>query len=232
MDPSSRHLKDTVHHQDIDTSGSLSSANALIGGILGIAGAPTFQRGKNVIEVIKKDHEKVSAMYSQYESTTDIEQRRTLSHDIIKDIVQHSEVEQALVYPLLKYRVPQGRKDEDQFLHDRSLSEHQNIRELLYEVDHTDVDDASHPQKMKRAIDAVLEHVKEEETEVLPELEKNYTVEELERLGNAFEIHKNIAVTHPHPSAPLQGPFATAANLMTKPIDLARDAVENLASKV
>lgn len=138
------------------------------------------------------------------------------------------QVEGLLVYPLLKLR---GNDPSLQNLHDHSLAEHQQIRELLYDLDQTKIEDPLHPQKFKAAFDAVKSHATEEERDVLTQIEKNYTMDELERLGNAFQTHKYTAVTRPHPSAPLQGPFAAAANIATKPIDLARDAVRNATEK-
>jgi len=214
----------------VDTSGTLSDINAKIGGILGLAGAPTFQKGENVIDVIKKDHQTVASLYEKYKGTQDIKKKQEYAWQLTKDLVQHSEVEQLLVYPLLKMRNIDS-KNNGQHLHDRSLKEHQEIRELLYTLDQTKVDDPSHPAKLKSAVDAVLQHVKEEEGEVLPLLEKNFSVEELQRLGTAFEQHKYTAVTRPHPNAPLQGPFAAAVNMATKPIDLARDAARAVFEK-
>ena len=213
----------------VDTTGSISSANSLIWGILGLAGAPTFQRGENVITIIKRDHQKVSTLYEQYKSTQEISKRQEYAWTLTKELVQHSEVEQLIIYPLLKMRG--GSKTGGDHRHDRSLTEHQQIRELLYDLDHTKVDYPSHPMKLDRVAQAVLSHVQEEETEILPEIERNFSIEELERLGNAFEKHKFTAVTRPHPHAPLQGPMAAVASMVTKPIDLVRDVARNATEK-
>ncbi len=96
-------------------------------------------------------------------------------------------------------------------------------------------------------MDANAEHVKKEEEEVLPKLAREYSADELERyslvflmnfpnsllrLGSAFEVHKLAAPTHPHPSAPMQGPLAAAAGMAAKPLDLARDAIRSAAEKI
>eukprot|EP01112_Ceratiomyxa_fruticulosa_P014265 TRINITY_DN4072_c0_g1_i1.p1 TRINITY_DN4072_c0_g1~~TRINITY_DN4072_c0_g1_i1.p1 ORF type:complete len:262 (-),score=74.91 TRINITY_DN4072_c0_g1_i1:188-973(-) len=213
---------------DIDTSGAVSDINSKIGGILGLQGAPLFVKGDNVIDIIKNDHRTVEELYEKYKSAKDTAKKQELAWTITKELVQHSEVEQIIVYPLLKMRdTPDG-----QHLHDRSLSEHQEIRELLYALDQTKVTDPSHPAKLKAAIEAVIEHVKEEESEVLPLIEKEYTLEERQYLGAAFQFHKYGTVTRPHPSAPLQGPFAAMVGMATKPIDLARDLYRSTTEKV
>jgi len=212
-----------------DTSGPISNANSLIGGVIGLSGAPTFKRGENVIQIIKRDHQFFKDEYAKYQAATSLRSRQEHAWALVKAIVQHSEVEQLLVYPLLKMR---GEKErEGDFLHDNSLSEHQHIRELLDAVDQTDVDDVSYPKKLQDAMDAVTAHGDEEEQEVLPVIERNFKIEELERLGKAFEKHKATAVTRPHPHAPAQGPLAAAANILTKPIDLARDAIRDVTKK-
>lgn len=207
---------------------SIKDAHAKIGGILGLAGAPTFTKGENVIKLIKEDHAAVKSLYDQYNATQDKAKRQEYAWKLTKELVQHSEVEQMLVYPLLNMR---GAKAEGAKLQERSLNEHQHVRELLYTLDQTKIDDPSHPQKLKAAVDAVLEHVKEEEGEVLPLIEKHYNAEELSRLGSAFATHKLTAPTRPHPDAPAQGPLQAAAGMAAKVGDLARDAVRNVTEK-
>ena len=201
---------------------TLAEAHAKIGGILGLAGAPTFTKGENVIDLIKKDHRKAESTYKQFQQETDNKKKEELARSLIKDLVQHAEVEQMLVYPLLKMRDTNA----DQ-IHDRSLHEHQEVRELLYAADQTNFSDPSFSTKLKAAMDANNKHVEEEEKDTLPLLEKKYNLDELQRLGSAFETHKYTAPTHPHPSAPMQGPAAAAAGMAAKVGDLARDAVHS-----
>jgi len=125
----------------------------------------------------------------------------------------------------------EGPSKDGEKIHDHALKEHQEIRELLYEVDNTKVDDPSHPEKLEKAMKAVTHHVEEEESELLPLIEKLYSVEELKKVGASFKVHKYTAPTRPHPSTPMQGPLAAAAGMMAKPIDLARDAVRNVVEK-
>lgn len=211
-----------------ETTGILADLNAKIGGILGLAGAPTFTRGENVIKLITKDHREVEAEYEKYKKTTDKKVKQEAAWNITKMLVQHAEVEQMLVYPLLKMR---NIGNNGQSEHDRSLNEHQECRELLYKLDNTSIDDPSHASKLDAVMKANSEHVAAEEKDVLPLIEKNYTAEELERVGSAFTTHKYTAPTHPHPSAPMQGPLAAVAGMAAKPLDLARDAARKVTTQ-
>lgn len=106
----------------------------------------------------------------------------------------------------------------------------QEVRELLYAVDQTEFSDPSYATKLKAAMDANQKHVEEEERDTLPLLEQKYSLEELQRLGSAFETHKYTAPTHPHPSAPMQGPLAAMAGMAAKAGDLVRDAAHSSKS--
>jgi len=182
---------------------------------------PASAQGENIIDIIKRDHLKVSTLYSEYNTTRDLGHRQQIAWILTKKIVQHTEAEEQAVYPLLQMR---GTKNTigDQ-LHKRSQEEHEEIKELLYDLDQTMVEDPSHSVKLEIAIQAVMRHINEEEGEVLPILDKNYSVEELQRLGTEFKKLKKTAVTRPKPDAPM--PSVEAANLMTEPMDKVQDTV-------
>jgi len=219
--PARQHSTGTSPAPNVDTTGIFKDLNAKLGGILSLKGAPTFTKGDNVIDLIKTDHRKVEQLYKDYTQTANKSRKAELKKDIIKDLVQHSEVEQMLVYPLLKmHNTPNG-----QAIHDHSLSEHQQVRELLYKLDQTSLDDPTHDEKFSAAIKANDHHVAEEESTTLPLLSRHYTADELRYVGSAFVTHKYTAPTHPHPSAPMQGPIAAGAGMAAKAVDLARDAL-------
>lgn len=88
---------DKAEKMGVDTSGTISSANTLIGGILGLAGAPTFQKGENVIEIIKKDHKHFEELYEKYQSAENQAKHQEYAWAFIKSVVQHSEVRRIVV---------------------------------------------------------------------------------------------------------------------------------------
>ncbi|KAG2189527.1 hypothetical protein INT46_004356, partial [Mucor plumbeus] len=143
---------------------------------------------------------------------------------LIKKLVQHDEVEQLLVYPLLREKIG-GKIGEDHY--ERSLSEHQEHRNLLYKVKQSNINnDLDFDKKLEDAMKSVFYHVKKEESEVLPLLKENISENDLKRIGSSFKAHKLTAVTRPHPDAPTQGFPAAVANIITKPFDLLKDFKE------
>ncbi|KAG0904846.1 hypothetical protein G6F33_012620 [Rhizopus arrhizus] len=141
--------------------------------------------------------------------------------NISKAAIQHDEVEQLLVYPLLRENIG-GKIGEAHY--ERSLSEHQDHRNLLYNVKQSNInDDIDFDKKLDIAMNSVFDHVKKEENEVLPLLNENLSEDDLKRIGSSFKAHKLTAVTRPHPNAPSQGFSAAIANVITKPFDIIKD---------
>lgn len=69
----------------------------------------------------------------------------------------------------------------------------------------------------------LLQHMKEEEVEDLPLLEKVLSQADSEKMGASFERTKMFVPTRSHPSAPDRPPFETAVGLMTAPVDRLAD---------
>lgn len=67
------------------------------------------------------------------------------------------------------------------------------------------------------------QHIKEEETNDLLQLEDALSQHESEGLAKSFERTKIFVPSRSHPSAPSKPPFETAVGLLTAPIDQVAD---------
>lgn len=200
---------------------NISKAASKFGKTVGTTGAPIFIKSDNVIDLIINDHNEAKELYEKYKKTKEKNDKKNICNNLIKKLVQHDEVEQLLVYPLLRENIG-GKVGEDHYK--RSLSEHQDHRKLLYKVKQSNIDnDSDFDKKLEDAMNSVFDHVKKEEDEVLPLLKKNVNEDDLKRIGSSFKVHKLTAVTRPHPDAPQQGFPAAVANVMTKPFDILKD---------
>lgn len=203
---------------------NVSRAASKFGEWVGLTGAPLFYKSENVIDLIIADHREAEALYEKYKSTTDLDEKQTIANNLVRVLVKHDECEQLLVYPLLREKIGGERGEQ---LYEKSLQEHQDHRELLYNVKCTSIKkDPEFDAKLKEAMDSVFHHVEEEEAEVLPLLRENLTEDELRYVGTSFKAHKPLTATRPHPSAPAQGYPAALANIILKPIDMVRDMLE------
>lgn len=203
---------------------NISKAASKFGKTVGLTGAPIFIKSDNVIDLILNDHNEAKELYEKYKKTNEKNVKKKICNNLIKKLVQHDEVEQLLVYPLLREKIG-GKIGEDHY--ERSLSEHQEHRNLLYKVKQSNINnDLDFDKKLEDAMKSVFYHIKKEESEVLPLLNENLSEDELKHIGSSFKAHKLTAVTRPHPDAPTQGFPAAVANIITKPFDLLKDFKE------
>lgn len=200
---------------------NISKAASKFGKTIGLTGAPVFIKSDNIIDLIKNDHNEAKELYEKYKKTENKDDKKNICNKLIKKLVQHDEVEQLLVYPLLREKIG-GKIGEEHY--ERSLSEHQDHRDLLYNVKKSNIsNDIDFDNKLEIAMISVFDHVKKEESEVLPLLNENLSEDDLKRVGSSFKAHKFTAVTRPHPNAPSQGLPAALANVVTKPFDILKD---------
>jgi hemerythrin superfamily protein len=215
--------QEPAHPAELSTSQQKSSK--LVAN-LSMAGAPVFVESDSIIDLIVDDHRNARELYENYKHTDARNAKKTIVKELIKTLVVHDECEQLLVYPLLKEKI--GGSEEATRLYEKSLGEHQEHRELLYEVYNLDINKEFEKldNKLKQAMASVVHHVEEEERDVLPLIQKHLTEEELKKVGASFRAHKPFSATRPHPSAPQTGFPAALGNMILKPFDALRDFVE------
>ena len=66
---------------------------------------------------------------------------------------------------------------------------------------------------------ALDQHIKEEETDDLPKLERSIPDGDSSKMAKSFERTKMFLPTRSHPSAPDKPPFETVVGLMAAPLD-------------
>jgi hypothetical protein len=84
---------------------------------------------------------------------------------------------------------------------------------------------------LKSLMDDLSKHIKEEEEDDLPKLEKAIDESASESIANSFERTKMFVPTKSHPSAPDKPPFETVAGLMAAPLDRLQDMFRNFPKK-
>jgi hemerythrin superfamily protein len=176
----------------------------------------------DAITLLERDHREVEQLFETFAATEVEEERRSTAETIIKELSIHSEIEKLHLYPALRERVPGG-----EGLADHSLEEHQQVEELLAKAE-GELDKAGNKgffDLMERVRRNVDEHVDEEETEIFPKLQEACTKAQLNELGKAMAKAKTKAPTHPHPSAPNEGPAHQVMGRAAGMVDRARDTV-------
>lgn len=172
-----------------------------------------------VFDKIAEEHRKVENMYKEFKQpSTTQDRQQMLAWEIIRELAVHSAKEEMVVYPALREKVGDAPADQ-------ALAEHQQLKEVLSDLDAMKITDPDFKTKMKQMMDALMHHVKEEENDIYPQLAKaqGVTEEYLNGLAMQYERAQAIAPTRPHPSAPNKPPLNVAANMTTMPLDAARD---------
>jgi hemerythrin-like domain-containing protein len=102
----------------------------------------------------------------------------TLVDKICTELEIHSEIEEKHLYPTVRRAIEEARG-----LVDHSLDEHEEVASLIEEIRAMNIDDESLDATMEELINAVQEHVEEEETELFPEMKSALNRETLMNLG-------------------------------------------------
>eukprot|EP00775_Hariotina_reticulata_P010866 gene10866-11020_t len=151
---------------------------------------------------------------------TTAEQKEMLAWTIIREVAIHSAKEEQVVYPALRSAL-------GDLAPDHLLGEHQHLKESLADLSRTPITDPNFDGKLQDIMEILVQHMKEEEEELLPRFAatEGVTEEYLLQLSRAWEAFKIISPSRPHPWAPNQPPLNIVANMTAAPLDFALDLV-------
>lgn len=175
----------------------------------------------DVIELLTSDHREVEQLFRMYEAAAnDAGVARQAAENIIRELSVHAAVEEQILYPAMRKADPR-----ETSLVDHSLEEHQQMKELLTQVDGKPADDQGVREAFGKLKSTVEDHVSEEEGKLFPSLRRHISEEELMRMGEVMAKAKSLAPTHPHPNAPDTPPGNIVAGPVAAAVDKVRDAL-------
>lgn len=174
----------------------------------------------NVIDLLMEDHREVNELFRRFQLASKPETLADLSAQIIRELSIHSAVEEQFIYPLCRTNLPDG--DE---VADHSISEHDEMKELLAKVEKLNPGSAAHSRTMMKVIESTQHHIDEEESDILNRLRSEVSEETLKRVGELVDKAKRIAPTHPHPNIPGTATAQLVAGPWAGLVDRARDLI-------
>jgi hemerythrin-like domain-containing protein len=160
----------------------------------------------NVIDLLKKDHRTVSALFKQFEEADEEEeeQKVALAQQICLELSVHAEVEERIFYPAAR----EALEGEAEDLIDEAAVEHRSLKMLIAEIDGSSPDDQLFAANVKVLKEYVEHHVKEEEREIFPRLEGDKL--DLEAMGAQIaEMKMELLEKIGEPKPPRAGAKAT-----------------------
>ncbi|MET9509444.1 hemerythrin domain-containing protein [Streptomyces flavidovirens] len=167
----------------------------------------------------RRDHIELDRMMTYYESGsgTEAERQRTL-HDIVQLTFSHAFAEEVVLWPALRRLALDGEE-----LTARVEEEHQEINELVAELERTASGDPRHDELVGRAFAWIRQDIRDEEDLLLPRLQEALDRTRLRRLGSAWETVRRTAPTRPHPAVSRRPPGNAVAGVPLSAFDRTRD---------
>lgn len=146
----------------------------------------------NALDLLKKDHAAVKALFRTYEKAGDRAEvtKKSLFDEIKAELDVHAEIEEQIFYPAVKAARSEEAKDTVR----EGLEEHAIVKTLLGELSAMTPADEQFDAKMKVLIESVEHHAEEEEEEMFKQARKVLSEERLERLGADMLASKEVLV--------------------------------------
>jgi hemerythrin-like domain-containing protein len=192
-------------------------------------------------DAIKDDHRELEEAYNKILSAKTSDEKARWQNQFTWELARHSIGEELIVYPLMEKNLPKGKEmaDKDRsehqtvrlftspfslppfppFFNTKCCTDKEQVKEHLYKFQGLSPEDTEFEPTLKSLWTNLSQHIKEEESEDLPSLEKTLDQDDSEKQTKKFMRTKKFIPTRSHPSAPDKPPFETVAGLMAAPID-------------
>lgn len=148
---------------------------------------PTSGRAKDAVALLKADHREVEKLFKKYQGLGEraIKSKGTTIQKVCTELQVHDVLERELLYPMTE--------PIDGKLTEHALEEHQEVNDLIEEIQNTEPDDERMEGLMAKLISDVKEHVQEEEKQLFPKLQKGVDKITLKETGKAMsELKKRL----------------------------------------
>jgi hemerythrin-like domain-containing protein len=133
------------------------------------------------VAMLKADHQRVKDLFAQYETTSNLETKRTLAEQVFVELETHAQLEENVFYSAVNEET-----DEGPALVKESLSEHETVKHLIQELRGMAHDTDAFDAKFHELIQHVAHHVEEEEAEMFP-LAEEALAEDLTELKDEMQ---------------------------------------------
>ena len=124
---------------------------------------------EGAIELLKEQHDKVKKAFKEFEKLDreDTETQQQLVQTVCEDLKLHTTLEEELFYPAVREAI-----DDEDLLNEAQV-EHETAKMLIEQLENMGADDPNYHATFTVLGEYVMHHVKEEETEMFPEVKKS-----------------------------------------------------------
>ncbi|EON62951.1 hypothetical protein W97_02177 [Coniosporium apollinis CBS 100218] len=174
-------------------------------------------KGK-VSDAVIEDHRELEHYYNNIMNAKDADTKERWQNQFVWELARHSIAEELVVYPEFEKNLPNGHD-----MAEKDRGDHRVVKEKLYKFQKLKADDPDFEPTLRDLWQDLSEHIKDEENNDLPALEKELSAADSESVANSFERTKMFVPTKSHPSAPDKPPYETVVGLMAAPMDRLMD---------
>jgi hemerythrin superfamily protein len=168
----------------------------------------------------RRDHIQLDRLLRELDGTTGREQEEVLTR-IDRLVFSHAFAEESVLWPVIRRVLPDGEE-----LTLRIEEEHQEVNELVSELETLGHDDPRRAQRLSRLVEVLNEDVRDEEDVFFPRLQECLDPEELQALGRRWDLVRRISPTRPHPMVSRRPPGNALSALPLSVLDRSRDVVD------
>jgi hemerythrin superfamily protein len=123
-----------------------------------------FSRASS-LEMLKRDHRRIRQLFDQYLNAPNTEGRKGAGTELIGVLETHSNLEEAVFYPVVR------KLDPAQV--DGNAQEHREVRQLIQEIKNIDMTHPQCEQLFRLLADTVLSHIDKEEQLLFPKVQQS-----------------------------------------------------------
>lgn len=160
----------------------VQDAVAALSGVAGSVVSRTDDEMK-IQDVIRMDHQKVNLLFGQIAGSNDPQKIQEYFGQIYKDLTVHAEAEEQVVYPTVR---PFYGDSDTQELYD----EQAEMKVMLDSIKSMNPGSAEFKQQVDRLKDAVMDHVRQEESTMFAAIRNNCSDEQSKQMATQFKAAK------------------------------------------
>jgi hemerythrin superfamily protein len=148
----------------------------------------TTRKKDDAIELLKKDHREVAALFKEFDQLEDNpEAAEQIIETACTELKIHDKIETEIFYPAVREAAEQ---EEVEDLLDEAEVEHDTVREVIEKLEGMDPTDGKRHAHFTVLTEYVKHHVKEEEKELFPKV-RNLQALDLTALGAQMKQRKS-----------------------------------------
>ncbi|HEY9639254.1 MAG TPA: hemerythrin domain-containing protein [Coleofasciculaceae cyanobacterium] len=159
-----------------------------VAALSGVAGSAVTQSSDksdmNIQDVIRADHAKVSVLFQEIERSDNPQKIQEYFGQLYKDLSVHAEAEEQVVYPAVRPFYGEGDTQE-------LYSEQAEMKRMLDQIKSMNPASPTFKTTVKQLKEAVLDHVRQEESTMFAAIGKNLSDQQSERMASEFKTAKS-----------------------------------------